>query len=636
MRASERGFPYGVVVARDVAVPMRDGVRLATDVYRPGIGADPAPGRFPVVLSRTPYDKTSPLVLGGLVGALVPRGFVVAVQDLRGRHGSEGSGDYFHVANPREGQDGHDAIEWLAAQSWSNGRVGMTGSSHGGTVQVVAALHRPPHLAAVWPDVAPTDLHAHCCREGGAMALHMFAALFLHAHDAQELRSDPVGRAVVHRAMERMRELVFELPRLEPGTSPLAPVPGLERVLFDYYRRGADDAFWRQECCAPGRYLDRHAGVPAMLTGGWYDPFSAATTAQFEALSRRSRSAARLVMGPWTHGGMRNGSTASGDVEFGPSAAWGPERYDAERLAWFERWLSGVEIGIDRGPPVRIFVMGGGSGRRTAEGRLDHGGAWRDEDVWPVPRATATPFFLRAGGRLTREPPPADDPPARFDFDPAHPVPTISGNVCGFFELLPLPPGFDPRFVPPRLRMRSVVLEGGAHQREAPGIVGARPPWPLLADRADVLVFQTEPLARPVEVVGPVSVRLWIASSAPDTDFTAKLLDVYPPNEDYPDGYHLNLVDSIRRVRFRDSPAEERLLAPGEVAAIEIALPPTANRFERGHRIRLDVSGSNFPRFDVNPNTGEPLGLHTRLEVATNTVFLDRDRPSHLVVPIVE
>ncbi len=615
------GSPYGVLVARDVPVPMRDGARLATDVYRPAIGADPAPGRFPVVLARTPYDKTSPLALGGLVDALVPRGFVVAAQDLRGRHASEGLGDYFHVANPREGEDGFDAIEWLAAQPWSNGRIGTTGSSHAGTVQVVAALHRPPHLAAVWPDVAPTDLHAHCCREGGAMALHMFAALFLHAHDAQELRSDARGRAVVHRAMERMPELVRELRTFEPGASPLAPVPGLERVFFDYWRRGADDDFWRQECCAPDRYLDRHAAVPALWTGGWYDPFSAATTGCFQGLSGRVP-CARLVMGPWTHGGMRNGASWAGDVDFGPAAAWGSDRYDAERTAWFERWLAGARNGIETGPPVRIFVMGGGSGRRTAEGRLDHGGAWRDEFAWPIPAARPVEFFLRAGGRLTRERPP-DDPPACFDFDPSHPVPTISGSVCGFFELLPLPAGFDPRLVPPRSRMRSIVLEGGADHRRTAG-------------RPDVLVFETDPLPEPAEVVGPIAVRLWIASSAPDTDFTAKLLDVYPPGPDWPDGFRLNLVDSIRRVRFRASPAQERLLAPGEVAAVEIALPPTANRFERGHRIRLEVSSSNFPRFDVNPNTGEPLGRHTRTAVARNIVFIDRDRPSHVVLPVVE
>jgi uncharacterized protein len=284
---------------------------------------------------------------------------------------------------------------------------------------------------------------------------------------------------------------------------------------------------------------------------------------------------------------------------------------------------------------VRIFVMGGGTGRKTAAGHLDHGGRWRTETEWPLARALATPYFLRSGGGLSREEPAADEPPARFVHDPSHPVPTLAGPVTGFYELVPIGDGMNPFYVTPRARMRSIVREGGAHQKEEPGIVGCRPPYPPLAARSDVLVFQTEPLEQPVEVTGPILVRLWISSSAPDTDFTAKLIDVYPPNEDYPDGYALNLVDSIIRCRYRNGWEKEELMRPGEIDPVQIQLPPTSNLFARGHRIRLDVSSSNFPRFDVNPNTGEPVGRHTYAQLAHNAVYLDRDHPSQVVLPII-
>jgi putative CocE/NonD family hydrolase len=193
----------------------------------------------------------------------------------------------------------------------------------------------------------------------------------------------------------------------------------------------------------------------------------------------------------------------------------------------------------------------------------------------------------------------------------------------------------NPFYVTPRSRMRSIVREGGAHQKEEPGIVGARPPFPPLAARSDVLVFQTEPLEEAVEVTGPILVKLWISSSATDTDFTAKLIDVYPPNVDYPEGYHLNLVDSIIRTRFRTGWEREELMTPGEIYPVQIQLPPTSNLFAAGHRIRLDVSSSNFPRFDVNPNTGEPVGRHTHAVVAHNAVYVDGEHPSQVILPVI-
>ena len=218
--------------------------------------------------------------------------------------------------------------------------------------------------------------------------------------------------------------------------------------------------------------------------------------------------------------------------------------------------------------------------------------------------------------------------------DPGHPVPTVSATG-GVTELLPFPEGFDPETGDPRDYTQTIYPEGGAHQEESPDLVGARPPYPLLADRTDVLVFQTEPLEADVEVTGGIEVVLWVSSSAVDTDFTAKLLDVYPPSEDYPDGYHLNLADSIIRARYRNGFERAEMMKPGEVYRVGIPLPPISNLFRAGHRIRLDIASSNFPKFDVNPNTGEPMGRHTRTIRARNCVFLDSGHPSHVVLPII-
>jgi predicted acyl esterase len=355
-------------------------------------------------------------------------------------------------------------------------------------------------------------------------------------------------------------------------------------------------------------------------------------------MARQNTTPQRLIMGPWTHETMRMDVTWAAEVDFGPDSYMGNANYNAHRLRWFDRWLGDVPNGVEDDPPVRMFVMGGGDGHRTINGKLYHGGAWRTERAWPLSRAVPTTLYLRGDGSLTAEEPGDDEQPRRFTFDPAHPVPTISANVTGFFELVPLGEGIEEgyeRLVPWRARMRSIVTPGATHQREAPGLVGAQAPYPLLAHRPDVLVFQTEPLREPVEVTGQVHVSLWISSSALDTDFTAKLIDVYPPNPDYPEGFHMNLVDSIIRARYRDSWEREELMRPGEAYQVRIVLPPTSNLFSVGHRIRIDISSSNFPRFDLNPNTGEPIGRHTHTAVAHNTVYLDRSRPSRIELPVI-
>jgi len=284
------------------------------------------------------------------------------------------------------------------------------------------------------------------------------------------------------------------------------------------------------------------------------------------------------------------------------------------RARWFDRWVKGERNGVDDEPPVRLFVMGGGTGRKNAAGRLDHGGCWRAERDWPIPGTRRTPYYLHRSGLLSTERAPEDFTWDEYRFDPRHPVPTIGGTVTSG---------------------QPVMVGGAFDQREGPRFFGSREPYRPLAERSDVLVFQTLPLESDVEVTGPITTRLWISSSCVDTDFTAKLIDVYPPNPDYPEGFAMNLTDGILRVRYRDSWERPSLMRPGEVYAISIDAFPTCNLFKRGHRIRLDISSSNFPHFDVNPNTGEPEGRASRFVVAQNRVYMDRQRPSHMILPII-
>src|SRR5262249_36958532 len=275
----------------------------------------------------------------------------------------------------------------------------------------------------------------------------------------------------------------------------------------------------------------------------------------------------RLIMGPWTHVAMRGDSSWVGDVDFGPEAVWGVRRYFEEQLRFFDRWLTGLRNspGVDEGPPVRLFVMGGGSGRRTPQGKLAHAGRWRDEREWPLSRTQYMSYYLHADGTLGTEQPSPDVPPRSYTFDPEHPVPTVGGSLCGIMELPPETGDLDPmwrRFLSPVARLRHIVTTGPVHQKEGPQVFGARPPYPLLADRPDVRVFRT-PLPEAVEVTGEVVVKLWVSSSALDTDFTAKLIDEYPPSDDYPDGYSMNLVDSVIRTRYRNVWEREELMEPG-------------------------------------------------------------------------
>jgi putative CocE/NonD family hydrolase len=315
-------------------------------------------------------------------------------------------------------------------------------------------------------------------------------------------------------------------------------------------------------------------------------------------------------MGPWVHGG--NTRSYAGEVEFGPEAAI-DDFHRGFHLRWFNRFLKNQREAESQ-LPVRIFVMGTGDGHKDENGRLLHGGYWRDEPGWPLPDTEFTSYYFHADGTLQASIPPQDVAPTTYRFDPAQPVPTIGGAFSS------TSPVFEP---------------GAFDQRERPDFYGSVQPYLPLKARQDVVVFQTEPLKQAVTVVGPIKVELYVSSSAVDTDFTVKLIDVYPPTKDFPTGFEMNLTDGILRARYRNSPERQELLRPGEIYKLVLEPFPTANVFKKGHRIRIDISSSNFPRFDVNPNTGEPLGMNRRMQNADNSVYHDSSHPSRVILPIV-
>ncbi len=607
-----RGGLYNVqaecAIMRDVAVPMRDGVNLYADVYLPGDGTG---GPWPVVLKMTPYDKSGvyeeqsglPDLRNDEVARFFARHeYAAVVTDIRGRYKSEGVAHWIGMGN--EGPDGYDTLQWTGKQKWCNGKVGTYGTSWVGYTQLATAVEDPPHLAAMVPCQAPTNLHDWHIRIGGAYVLGPLVKRVKLLLTSREAREDARVRVALERSVERIPEWFSRLP-FRRGLSPISLVPSFEEWFFKTYTEGDFTDFWRSPMLALDEYYERYKDVPTYFISSWYDPFPFSNAREFAALRKLKRSPMKLLLGPWIHG--RTNWHYSGDVGFGFGAAIELHR---EQLRWFDATLKGNSNGMLSEPPVKIFVMGGGTGRKDSFGRLDHGGRWRFEDEWPPGRTQLTPYYLRGDGELTPGPP-GGEPPTSYQYDPRDPVPTIGGANGHTFE-----------------------PAGGQHQRARSELWWCKDDLPL-SSRQDVLVFMTAPLERGVEVTGSTQVVLFASSDCPDTDFTAKLVDVYPPNEDYLEGYDLNLSDGIIRARYRDSKEKAELMQPGEIYRFEITIPPTSNLFQAGHRIRLDISSSNFPNFDPNPNTGEPLGRHRTTQVATNTVYHDRDHPSHLILPII-
>ncbi len=605
---------YEVVAENNVMIPMADGVRLATDLYFPGAKGGRAAGPFPVILERTPYGKASSRNVEK-AKYFARRGYVCALQDVRGRFQSEG--EWYAFAD--EARDGCDTVEWLGGQAWSSGKVGTMGDSYAGSDQSALATLHPRHLATMIVAVGASNYYHSSMRHNGALEQRFHIYVFRMAITSKEAAADPnLRKALIQLYTEKMPEVVRRYP-LKKGATLLRRLPAYERWAMDILTHADYDTYWKEHRgYAISEYYAEHADVPTLYLGGWYDSYARNTCESFTALKKIKKAPQYLLMGPWTHGKYE--ISYSGDLDFGAEAQI---HYLDLKLAWFDFFLKGLRTQVADWSPVRIFTMGSGDGRRFIDGspgeaadfpgRIGHGGFWRNLEDWPVPGTRFTPYYLHAGGALSAEKPAGKEiPPTRYTFDPRDPVPTIGGGISAV-DIVMKPGAFD--------------------QRGRSDFLGCRDSLPLNA-RQDVLTFQTSPLESETEITGPVEIHLWASSSAPDTDFTAKLIDVYPPSDDYPDGVAVNLTDSIIRARYRNGYERPEFLSPGEAYEFVFPLYPTSNIFKKGHRIRLDISSSNWPRFDVNPNTGGPLGVDQQVAVAHQAVYHDTGRPSHILLPL--
>jgi putative CocE/NonD family hydrolase len=600
----------GISAPENVMLAMRDGVHLATDIYLPAMNGAPAAGKFPVILMRTPYGKT--LGAETLARAFVPFGYILVIQDVRGRYKSEGR--WWPIRD--DPKDGFDTAQWIGAQPWSNQSIGTIGTSYAGATQHALAIAGAPYVKAMIPRNAMSDFGLYGVRHHGAFELRWFNWVLTLGNAADTPKAleaalraaaDPASAPALVELGENVREYARSLP-LRPGTTPLKFAPDYEAWLVEAMRHGAYDAFWKDSGSSVVDHLAEYKDIPVYHLTGWYDSWGLqVANLNYVSLTRTKKSLQRLIVGPWIHSQEQH--SYAGEAQFTPDAALDLESFHRR---WFDRWLKGIDNGVDREPPVRIYVMGGGDAHKTPEGRVFVGGHWRDEHEWPLARTRYVPYYLHQGGELTTSAP-SDERPTTFLFDPKNPVPTLGGNISSQGKLM---------------------FQGAADQRDRTDFWLTSDTRPLSA-RNDILVYQTPPLAGDTEVTGRLVVKLWASSNARDTDFTVKLVDVYPPNADYPAGIDLNVADGIVRARYRNNLDHEELLQPGKPYEFTIEMYPTSLVFQRGHRIRLDVSSSNFPRFDVNPNTGEPMNDNRRWQTAENTIYTDPDHPSNLILPVI-
>ncbi len=585
---SVRSRAAGIRVDRDVVIEMRDGTLTYADVYRPA-----RQGRFPVILQRTPYDRTLGTLALSQINPLraVDRGYTVVVQDCRGRYSSEGDFHPFH----QELADGYDSVEWCGRQSWASGDVGMIGASYAGAVQWLAAVEAPPSLRCIIPIVTSSDHYEGWTYRSGALQWGFVVSWVIPMLATEAFvnrRFQSTGTVEMRR---RLVDGINDLGGLW-STLPLRDLPLIRELapyVLDWMTHATNDDFWRK-VSIEGRH-DRVA-VPALNVGGWYDIFQAGTVRNFVGLSRNgatqaARDGTRLIMGPWVHSSPTDQSAGLLDFGVQSSHGWTPLHYDldGEYFAFLDRWLKGDATTADQDPPIRLFTMG--------ENR------WRPEVAWPLQRTDYNRLYLHSSGRAgssgsngrlsPREP--GNETPDVFAYDPREPVPTVGGQLCCY------PAQF------------------------APGAFDQRP----VEARHDVLVYTTQPLRRDLEVTGPIRANLWAMTDAPDTDFTAKLVSVAP------DGLAINLTDGVVRARFRQGTDVARPITPNEPAEYTIELGATSYLFRAGQRIRLEVSSSNFPRFDRNLNTGHELGADAEMWLARQTVFHDPDHASYLELPVI-
>ena len=545
----------------DVKVPMRDGVLLSADIYRPNEGSP-----FPTLLVRTIYDNQGENLVDW-ASRFVKRGYAVVMQDCRGRFDSGGEfSPYF-----QEAEDGYDTQEWIGAQEWCDGNIGTFGTSYVGFTQSATAPLASKYLKALVPTVSQQDNYGHW-RIDGALQLHV-ALNFINM----------AGRTMQRGARNLMNSEEFyrRLPLIS-AIDDIADIPFYRQVI----EHDAFDEFWKAYSM---RYGYATIEAPAYIVTGWYDNLVHEGFKLYKGWSTEARSAdarrlSKLLVGPWLHGPI--GTPAPGPVDYGPDAVMD---FAEDQLRWNDRRLKGIDNGMDDEPPVHIFVMGEN--------------VWRFENEWPLARTRYTSYYLHSGGgantmfgdgTLSESAPAGDEPVDTYSYDPENPVWTLGGQIM-------------------------------AIQMTVAGPQDRRP----MERRQDVLVYTTEPLERDVEVTGPISLVLHASTSARDTDFTGTLVDVHP------DGKAINICEGLLRTRYRDSIEEPSLITPGEVYELTVEIWETSNMFKAGHRIRLEVSSSNFPRFDRNPNTGNRPGMDAEMQVADQTIYHDGQRPSHLVLPII-
>jgi putative CocE/NonD family hydrolase len=562
-------------VERGVEAKMRDGVVLRADVYRPD-----AAGKFPVLLQRTPYNKGNGE--SGLGRQAAATGYVVVIQDVRGRYTSEGEWYPFK----HESEDGYDTVEWVASLPYSDGKVGMFGGSYVGATQMLTAIAHPPHLAGIFPVVTASNYHDGWTYQGGA-----FEQWFNESWTSG-LAQDTLNRKVSAgtNAMVGAQTLpltsypLFNLASTAPVGS-AASLQELAPYFLDWLGHPDYDDYWKKWSIEE-HYPDIQ--VPAYVVAAWYDIFQGGSLRNYIGItthggSDAARQKSRLMV---MIGGHAGGGPKIGDVDFGKQSVVDE---NAVMLRWYDFLLKGEKNGSEHEQPVKLFVMGPN--------------AWRDESAWPPAAARPVAYYLHSNGRansssgdgVLNAARPGSESPDRFINDPASPVPTVGGPLC--CDSAHLAPGaFDQRKVESRL---------------------------------DVLVYTTAAFDHEYDVTGPVSLDLYASSEAVDTDFTAKLVDVSP------DGFPRNLTDGILRARYRDSQEHPQLMQAGTVYHFRIDLWSTSNVFLVGHKLRLEIAGTNFPRFDRNPNNAEDPGHTAQVVKTTNTVYHDGAHPSVLMLDVM-
>ena len=544
-----------------VNIPMRDGVRLAADIYLPE-----GHRRHPVLVTRSPYNRKGERKRGEF---FAQHGYVFVAQDVRGR--LESGGIFEPLVN--EGRDGYDTIEWAAHQRWSNGKVGTTGASYLGMDQFSAAVERPPHLAAMWIAVATTNFYRDSAYVGGTPSLHWPIWIFDSALRDPHLTA--AQRAMVT-AIVKSPDAWLALPPARRMAT-FDQLPDQAKIYRAFHDHPLFDDLWQRAGLDNESRLGSMKDIPVFLVGAWYDDFIGSTVRNFERLSAMQKSAKKLLIGPWPH---NYGKSVCGDAQFGPAAALDE---NAEQLDWFDHTLRRKRLRLIGPDAVRYFRMGGGPGRQASG--FFPGGAWLSSGTWPPQGAATRSLYLGPQNSLAPRAPLTSSADV-YSYDPAHP--------------------FQPR--------------GG---RTAACIVDQK------YSREDLLTYQTEPLKEPLDATGPVRVRLFVTTDGPDTDVTARLIDVYP------DGYAMPLADGRLRASYRNSNQKPEQLKPGEVYDLVVNLGQTSNLFAPGHRVRVDISSSVFPRAEPSPNTGERPWNSGRIRIARNAVWRGGSRASAVELSIV-